>query len=496
MPSLAGSSDRIPAPRDGSGPAQGVAAQGHRAEAHAGCREDGVGDGRRRRDDGRLSARPPGGCRGSRPGGRRCAGRPGSAGRGSARSAGSGSSRPGTRAPRVSAPPSAMTMHPCTCESRLAGFRMGPHSKASQISATSMRPFARSSPTSTQAATTESFSVPQARPTPRSAVTCWRRAAQPNCCRRPLEHGPEPPVLEVGQPELEGIGAGRRRQLVHEGLAGEVVGRRPEAPVRPLGQRRLRAHGGDPRVRDGVGSREGRAPRVDAREVPGDERARGASGPRGTRRARPAGSTPTLNSSSRVQRTETGFPAARARRAASTAASAVCFPPKPPPMSGTITRTRSRGMPSASARISCARKGPSQPAQTVRRSPFHSATAARGSIGACWMKATRYDSARTRSAFPSAVSTEPFSSVRASPRRAFARRCSNRFSFETGCGVVFQEAVGAAASSACAARREDGAAKPTNGPSRTATTSLIALAAERSIDSSVAPWAGGRRTRP
>ena len=43
-----------------------------------------------------------------------------------------------------------------------------------------------------------------------------------------------------------------------------------------------------------------------------------------------------VNSSSRVQRTETGFPAARARRAASTAASAVCFPPKPPPMSGTI----------------------------------------------------------------------------------------------------------------------------------------------------------------
>ena len=96
-----------------------------------------------------------------------------------------------------------------------------------------------------------------------------------------------------------------------------------------------------------------------------------------------------VNSSSRVQRTETGFPAARARRAASTAASAVCFPPNPPPMSGTITRTRSRGMPSASARICCARKGPSQPAQTVRRSPFHSATAARGSIGACWMKATR-----------------------------------------------------------------------------------------------------------
>ena len=71
-------------------------------------------------------------------------------------------------------------MQPCTCESRLAGFRMGPHSKASQISATSMRPFERSSLTSTQAATTESFSVPQARPTPRSGVTCLRRALQPN----------------------------------------------------------------------------------------------------------------------------------------------------------------------------------------------------------------------------------------------------------------------------------------------------------------------------
>ena len=172
-----------------------------------------------------------------------------------------------------------------------------------------------------------------------------------------------------------------------------------------------------------------------------------------------------MNSSSRVHRTETGLPAARARRAASTAASAVCLPPNPPPMSGTITRTRSRGMPSASDRICCARKGPSHPAQTVRRSPLHSATAARGSIGACWMKATRYDSVSTRSAVRSAVSVEPFSSVRASALRAFARRCSNRFSFETSGGDVFHDAVRTAASSACVARCVDGAATPTKEPS-------------------------------
>ncbi len=86
--------------------------------------------------------------------------------------------------------------------------------------------------------------------------------------------------------------------------------------------------------------------------------------------------------------------------------------------------------------------------------------------------------------------------MRASPLRAFARRCSNRFSFETGAGAAFHEAVRAAASSACVARNEDGAAKPTNGPSRTATTSFMAVTAERSSDSRVAPYEGPRRTLP
>ena len=56
-----------------------------------------------------------------------------------------------------------------------------------------------------------------------------------------------------------------------------------------------------------------------------------------------------MNSSSRVQRRETGLPAACASRAASTAHSPVCLPPNPPPKSGTMTRTFSSGMWKASA---------------------------------------------------------------------------------------------------------------------------------------------------
>jgi hypothetical protein len=46
-----------------------------------------------------------------------------------------------------------------------------------------------------------------------------------------------------------------------------------------------------------------------------------------------------VNSSSRVQRRDTGRWAAWASRAASMAASPVCLPPKPLPKSGTTTRT-------------------------------------------------------------------------------------------------------------------------------------------------------------
>ena len=57
-----------------------------------------------------------------------------------------------------------------------------------------------------------------------------------------------------------------------------------------------------------------------------------------------------MNSSARVHRTQTGRPAALASRAASIAASALCLPPNPPPMSGMMTRTCSSDRPNARAR--------------------------------------------------------------------------------------------------------------------------------------------------
>jgi hypothetical protein len=92
-----------------------------------------------------------------------------------------------------------------------------------------------------------------------------------------------------------------------------------------------------------------------------------------------------VNSSSRVQRTTTGRPAARARRAASTAYSPWCFPPKPPPASGMMTRTFSAGTPRARETSERIPKGFWEPVQTVTASPDHSATAARVSMGTCWM---------------------------------------------------------------------------------------------------------------
>ena len=263
---------------------------------------------------------------------------------------------------------------------------MGPHSKASQISVDPISPRGRSSTTSTHAATTEFFSVPQARPTPRSGVTFLRRAAQPNSFAAFSSTVLKPRVLEMSQPELEGIDAGGRRQLVHERLAGEVVGGGAQAPVGALGQGRVGADGGDPGVRDRVRRVEGRPAGVDAGEVPGDERRPRRSGRPGTRSRAAGRQYAQVNSSSRVQlhrdrlarrRGRDAPPRRRPRRCASRRSRRPC-------------RARSRGRarrgtPSSSARACCARKGPSQPAQTVSRSSLHSATAARGSIGACWM---------------------------------------------------------------------------------------------------------------
>ena len=88
------------------------------------------------------------------------------------------------------------------------------------------------------------------------------------------------------------------------------------------------------------------------------------------------------NSSSRVQTSFTGFFAARAMRAASTAASPVCLPPYADPVSGTITRMRSAGTWNASTSSCCTPNGRCVPVHTVSCPSCHSATAARGSSGA------------------------------------------------------------------------------------------------------------------
>ena len=60
------------------------------------------------------------------------------------------------------------------------------------------------------------------------------------------------------------------------------------------------------------------------------------------------------------------------------------FAPKPPPRSGTITRTSDSGIPSVCATPERAAYGTCVDDQTVTRSPCHCATTARGSIGTPW----------------------------------------------------------------------------------------------------------------
>src|SRR5438132_1507672 len=87
----------------------------------------------------------------------------------------------------------------------------------------------------------------------------------------------------------------------------------------------------------------------------------------------------------KFQGIDAGLFAASARRAASTATSPECLPPKPPPVSGTITRTSLSGSRNVLESSSRTREGCWVPVQTVSLPFSHSATAARGSMGACWM---------------------------------------------------------------------------------------------------------------
>ncbi len=87
-------------------------------------------------------------------------------------------------------------------------------------------------------------------------------------------------------------------------------------------------------------------------------------------------------SSSRVKAMRTGRPAMRASRAASIAIGYGLLLPKPPPTSGVITRTCDSSISKRCASSVRMPNGRCVPAQTVRWSPSHFATAARGSIGA------------------------------------------------------------------------------------------------------------------
>ena len=89
---------------------------------------------------------------------------------------------------------------------------------------------------------------------------------------------------------------------------------------------------------------------------------------------------PNWNSSARLQCTFTGDAVAMARRAASMASSPR-FPPYPPPVGGTMTRTSLTSRPNVSASRARTGNGTLLPVQTVRRPSAHSATAALVSSG-------------------------------------------------------------------------------------------------------------------
>ena len=157
---------------------------------------------------------------------------------------------------------------------------------------------------------------------------------------RLLQHRPQAVVRQVPQAKFQWIGLRRVRQLVHERFAGENVAVRRQRPIRALPQGRVGAKRTRPVVGNGIGRFQPPA-RVDVNEVPHDSACRRRPARRGSRSVPPGGNRPSELLVARPAQ-ETGLPAARAKWAASIAASPVCFPPKPPPVSGTITWTFSR----------------------------------------------------------------------------------------------------------------------------------------------------------
>ena len=76
------------------------------------------------------------------------------------------------------------------------------------------------------------FSAPPAMPKP--CPCAGLRLAPAEFRRGMFEHGAKPGIVEIPQPELERVKAQPLGQFVHQGLAGEVVGRRRQRPVRAL----------------------------------------------------------------------------------------------------------------------------------------------------------------------------------------------------------------------------------------------------------------------
>lgn len=206
---------------------------------------------------------------------------------------------------------------------------------------------------------------------------------------------------------------------------------------------------------------------------------------------------PQVNSSSRLHITFTGFPVARANRAASNASSCACLPPKPSPKSGTTMRTLASGRPSASASDSRDMNGTWLPTWTVTRSPSHSASAARGSIGTCAMNAVRYVAVTRTGAAARAPAQSPTSwwtgPSQPTLSTGWLRRCASSSPSE-GCGVRSHWASIVPSASRASSRSAE--TTPTKPSVSSTVTPGWARARRQSAERSLAPNAGGRSTQP
>jgi len=88
-----------------------------------------------------------------------------------------------------------------------------------------------------------------------------------------LKDGSYPRIIEMGKSEGQRICTGCGCKFIHEGLTREVIRSSTQTPIRTLAQGRIGTCRQDARIGYIVRSVYCRAARVDAREVPGDQRA-------------------------------------------------------------------------------------------------------------------------------------------------------------------------------------------------------------------------------